>query len=173
MESVQFPDGYHLRPGSGLDRALLVKFSQRTYRELASGGEFAHLTVTIDQYLSGETPLWWVETAIDAPPESRSLPGVSPRMQPIACLWLGTAIDQLTGDRQAHVFLLYVAPDHRRRGIGTALMHLAETWAHARGDRQISLQVFQWNQPALSFYQTLGYQSQSVLMVKPLPAPQP
>jgi ribosomal protein S18 acetylase RimI-like enzyme len=44
----------------------------------------------------------------------------------------------------------------------------AEAWAAARGDRQIGLQVFQSNHAALSLYNTLGFQVQSVWMVKPL-----
>jgi ribosomal protein S18 acetylase RimI-like enzyme len=146
--------GYRLRSGSGLDRALLVKFMQRTYQELYPGGDFAHLARTVEQYLSAETALWWV--AADADPSA------------IACLWLGNAIDQVTADRHAYVFLLYVSPDHRQQGIGSALMHQAEVWAKQRGDRQIGLQVFCHNQPALNLYQKLGYHTHSIWMVKPL-----
>jgi len=64
--------------------------------------------------------------------------------------------------------LLYVSPEHRRQGIGSALMHQAENWAKARGDCQIGLQVFQQNQPALGLYQKLGFQPQWLGMVKPL-----
>jgi ribosomal protein S18 acetylase RimI-like enzyme len=59
-------------------------------------------------------------------------------------------------------------PEHRRRGIGTALMQYVENWATNRGDRQIGLQVFQSNQPALNLYNQLGYQTQSLWMVKSL-----
>ncbi|MGL4502998.1 MAG: GNAT family N-acetyltransferase, partial [Planktothrix sp.] len=82
------------------------------------------------------------------------------------CLWLGNAIDLADGERTAHVFLLYVAPEHRKRGIGSALMVHAQQWATGRGDRKISLQVFTNNQPALNLYQKLGYQPQSLLMRK-------
>lgn len=150
--SVALPPGYSMRPGSTLDRALLLKFMHKTYLELTPDGDMAHLSDTVEQYLSRETPLWWVARGEVV----------------IACLWMGTAIDQLQGDRHAHVFLLYVAPDHRRKGIGSALMHQAEAWAQARGDRQIGLQVFQFNQPALKLYQQFGYQTQSLWMVKPL-----
>ncbi len=61
----------------------------------------------------------------------------------VACVWVGNAVDQAQGDRHAHIFLLYVVPEHRRRGIGTALMRYVEAWARVRGDRQIGLQVFQ------------------------------
>jgi ribosomal protein S18 acetylase RimI-like enzyme len=83
-------------------------------------------------------------------------------------LWLGNAIDQVIGDRYAYIFLLYVVPHCRQQGIGKALMRQAEDWAMARGDRQLGLQVFPHNQPALNLYSRLGYQTQSLWMVKPL-----
>ncbi len=139
---------------------------QRTYAERQVGQSFAHLAQTVDQYLAPETPLWWVEPELAAGTD-----GLSPRArrpQPIACLWVGIAIDQIVGDRHAHIFLLYVAPEHRRRGIGAALMGQAEDWARSRGDRQIGLQVFESNQPALHLYRNLGFQTQSLWMVKSL-----
>lgn len=164
--SSQLPSDYRLQVGSTLDRALLVKFMQRTYQELHPTGDLTHLAVTIEQYLSNQTPIWWVEPSqvisTGGLPSSRSL------RQPIAGLWLGNAIDQASGDRHAHIFLLYVMPNHRRKGIGAALVRHAEDWAKERGDRQIGLQVFTSNQPALQLYQTLGYQTQSLWMVKSL-----
>ncbi|MDX2213319.1 MAG: GNAT family N-acetyltransferase [Oculatellaceae cyanobacterium bins.114] len=145
--------GYELRLGSGLDRPLLLKFMQRTYRESHPDQPVAHLAQTVEQYLSKETPIWWVETA---------------ERQPVACLWMGSAIDQLSGDRQSYIFLLYVTPDHRRRGIGKALMHHAETWVRTKGHHQIGLQVFQANQAALNLYRQFGYEVQSLWMVKRL-----
>jgi hypothetical protein len=55
--------GYQLRAGSTLERALLLKFLQRTYKEVYPKQDFAHLAITVDQYLSHETPIWWVEVA--------------------------------------------------------------------------------------------------------------
>jgi ribosomal protein S18 acetylase RimI-like enzyme len=160
---TSIPPGYILRQGSSLDRALLVKFMQRTYQELYPSQPVAHLAATVDQYFSSETPLWWV-VAQSADAQAQLLPN----NRVIACLWLGNAIDQIQGDRHAHIFLLYVAQNHRRRGIGAALVRHAEAWAAARGDRQIGLQVFQTNQPALSLYSHLGYHPQSLWMVKSL-----
>ena len=153
--TVNFPvPGYELRSGSRLDRALLVKFMQRTYEELYPGQSFAHLLHTVEQHLGADTLLWWVKSA--------------GQPSPVASLWMGNATDQVTGDRHAYIFLLYVNPEHRYRGIGSALMGWAEAWAKKRGDRQIGLQVFHKNQPALSLYQKLGYQTHSLWMVKPL-----
>jgi ribosomal protein S18 acetylase RimI-like enzyme len=138
-----------------------------TYEELFPGGDFSHLVVTIEQYFSKETPLWWVEP-VNAVPLRSGLPSSQSVQHPIACLWLGNAIDQASGERHTHIFLLYVAPAHRRKGIGSALVRYAENWGRERGDRQIGLQVFTSNQPALQLYQRLGYQTQSLWMVKPL-----
>ncbi|KGF73965.1 acetyltransferase [Neosynechococcus sphagnicola sy1] len=158
--------GYGLRTGSGLERSLLLKFLQRTYQEFYPHQDFAHLSRTVEQYLSEDTPLWWVEAAV-----TESFPG-QPRWmsatQPIGCLWMGNSVDQISGDRHAHIFLLYISPEHRRQGLGTALMHHAETWAQHRGDRQLGLQVFQTNQPALNLYRHLGFHTRSLWMVKPL-----
>lgn len=148
--------GYTVRTGSRLDRARLLKFMQLTYQELYPEGDFSHLAQTVEQYFTSSTPLWWVEET-------------SPSQKvPVGCLWLGSAIDQVSRDRHAHIFLVYVAPEHRRRGIGSALMQEAETWAKDRGDRQIGLQVFLTNQPALNLYRKLGYDTQSLWMLKPL-----
>ncbi len=151
----QLLPGYLIRAGSGLDRALLVKFMQRTYQDLFPHEDFSHLARTVDQYYSPETPLWWVEEQGEFP-------------SPIACLWAGNAIDQVYGDRHVHIFLLYVVLEHRRLGIGSALMRYVEDWARLRGDRQIGLQVFQANTPAINLYNRLGYQPQSIWMVKTL-----
>ena len=47
-------------------------------------------------------------------------------------------------------------------------MRYLEDWARTKGDRQIGLQVFQSNTPALDLYRKLGYQIQSYWMIKTL-----
>ncbi len=170
------PPGYTLRRGGWGDRSLLRQFLQLTYQELFPNLQnFAPLGETVERMFSNATPLWWVETLTAAVPEElvirelsikeanpqKSNPGTS-----IACLWLGTALDQSLGERYSQIFLLYVAPEHRRLGLGKALIQQAETWAKSRGDRQIGLQVFVNNQKAVNLYQDLGYETQSLLMIK-------
>ncbi len=150
------PDGYQLCAGTTQNRALLVRFLQLTYQELfPQQPSFSHLAATVEQYFAQQTPLWWV---VPSPQD----------LHPIACLWLGTAIDQVSGDRYAHIFLLYVTPQHRCHGIATALIEQAQHWAIARGDRQLGLHVFDNNLSALNLYQRLGFQTQSRLMLKSL-----
>ncbi|WP_009631980.1 GNAT family N-acetyltransferase [Synechocystis sp. PCC 7509] len=150
---MELISGYQVRAGSSLDRALLAKFMQKTYQELAPKQDFSHLALTVEQYLSRETPLWWVSSDSDAA---------------VACVWAGNAIDQITSDRIAHIFLLYVNPEHRRKGIARALMNQVETWAITKGFPAIELQVFQTNDFAKNLYNQLGYQTRSLSMVKPL-----
>lgn len=150
--------GYRLRPGSGLDRALLVNFMHRTYAEIASVDDTAQLSEAVDRHFSRETPLWWVEPIAGHDGESA----------PIACLWLGNAVDQLRGLRHTCILLLYVAPSHRRQGIATALLQQAQRWAGQRGDFQIGLQVFANNAAAIALYKKMGYQTASLWMTRPL-----
>ncbi len=147
--------GYHLRRGSGLDQSLLVKFLGKTYAELSGTETFTHLAEMVDYHLCSETPLWWVERADQS-------------ASPVACLWLGNAVDQQQGDRHGYVLMLYVLPDHRRRGIATALLKIAEDWGKARGDQQIGLQVFADNTAAIALYRKLGFETHSLWLKKTL-----
>ncbi|WP_008318243.1 GNAT family N-acetyltransferase [Leptolyngbya sp. PCC 6406] len=171
MENYQ-PPGYEFRQGNQRDspagpvfnqRALLLAIMGRTLAELGSDLGAAQIAHTIDTHLSTETPVWWVNAL-----QPGGLPGNQTGSQPIACLWLGNAMDQRSGDRHAYVLLLYVDPDHRRRGIATTLLALGEAWARQRGDHQIGLQVYPDNTAALGLYQHQGYQTSALWMTKPL-----
>ncbi len=179
---MNFIPGYSLRQGSTLDKALLVKFMQRTYQEQFPDQDFSHLAHTVEQYFCRDTPLWWVYEEVGEQGAGGREQGAWGRGQgeiisqlpitnsqsPVACLWVGNAIDQVSGDRHPHIFLLYVIPEYRHRGIGKGLMAYIENWAKERGNRQIGLQVFLSNTPALNLYHQLGYQEQSLWMVKSL-----
>lgn len=116
---------------------------QQTYAEIAAGGDYSHLAKTVEQYLSQETPLWWVELTNSKNSSEISSPSIPQRHgQLVACLWLGTAVDQVLGDRHAHIFLLYVLPEHRRKGIGSALMRYAEDWARAGAIAKLHCKYF-------------------------------
>ncbi|MGK7905371.1 MAG: GNAT family N-acetyltransferase [Hormoscilla sp.] len=156
--------GYQLRAGYQIEQPRLVKFMQLTYTEMFPGRDFSHLARSVDQHFSEQTPLWWVEVASDQQVGDY----LTPVPQPVGCLWMGNAVDQVNAARHAHIFLVYVVPEHRRRGIGSALVLMAEAWARNRGDRQLSLQVFCVNEPAIDLYRKLGYQTLSCSMVKPL-----
>jgi RimJ/RimL family protein N-acetyltransferase len=57
---------------------------------------------------------------------------------------------------------LMVARDHRRRGVGRALMEAAEEWARRVGVRKLELHVFPHNTPAIALYEKLGYEREGL-----------
>lgn len=61
------------------------------------------------------------------------------------------------------VYYLAVAPDHRRAGLGRALMAAAEDWLRACGAPKIQLMVREDNHEALGFYESLGLERQKVV----------
>jgi GNAT superfamily N-acetyltransferase len=52
---------------------------------------------------------------------------------------------------------LRVRLDARRHGIGSALLRAAESWAQARGCKQLCIETQNINVPACKFYQRHGY----------------
>lgn len=61
------------------------------------------------------------------------------------------------GDTSAHLVLLGVQPEHRRRGLGRHVLTWLETCAVTAGLRRIGLEVRADNPGAVAFYETLGY----------------
>lgn len=52
---------------------------------------------------------------------------------------------------------LMVAREHRRKGVGTALLAAAEIWARSAGIRKLELSVFPHNEPARALYERCGF----------------
>jgi ribosomal protein S18 acetylase RimI-like enzyme len=69
---------------------------------------------------------------------------------------LGFAIMQF-GDDSAHLNLLAVEPDDRRRGVGRRLLAWLEESAITAGTFLIQLELRAANESALRFYEALGY----------------
>jgi ribosomal protein S18 acetylase RimI-like enzyme len=148
---------YRFWAGKRSDQKLLLQFLHQAYQEQWPTAELSHLNQMVQQLWSDPVGLWFIESTV---PEHCG--------QALGCLWLGNAIDQVSGDRYTHIFLVYVNPEHRRRGLGTVLMKQAEAWAIQQGSGQIGLHVFVDNVPANNLYQRLGYASQAVFLRKPL-----
>jgi ribosomal-protein-alanine N-acetyltransferase len=76
-------------------------------------------------------------------------PGGEGRMAGYLIVWV--VHDEL------HVLNVATAPEHRRRGVGRALMEQAAALGRARACRLATLEVRRSNLPAISLYQALGY----------------
>ena len=70
--------------------------------------------------------------------------------------------------RVAIVENLAVRSDLRRAGIGQALMDRVYRWARAQGAVEVELTVYEFNEPAIAFYTSLGYETSSRRMSKRL-----
>lgn len=57
----------------------------------------------------------------------------------------------------AWVHNLFVRKDKRRQGVGRALMEGAERWGSAKGAISMELTVWEANEDALRFYESLGF----------------
>ena len=82
-------------------------------------------------------------------------------------LWVGTREQQ--GRRFLWIWDVFVAEEHRGRGLGRAAMQLAEQEARRQGLLRIDLNVFGGNDVARRLYRSLGYKEVAVQMGKDLP----
>ena len=115
----------------------------------------------------------WIQTSIDT------------AAQPGRAIYVAVASSQVvgvvsireqthfTGQTDAYVGELAVAPVMERHGIATALMNAAEAWAAQRGLAFVTLHTAAANQPALSLYHRLGYHEEELQLTKAIPAPPP
>jgi RimJ/RimL family protein N-acetyltransferase len=71
---------------------------------------------------------------------------------------LSIARDEHPASRHVADLGLMVAASHRRRGIGTALLHAAVQWARTAGVRKLELHVFPWNTAAIALYERFGFE---------------
>src|SRR5688572_28782911 len=53
---------------------------------------------------------------------------------------------------------MLVHPDHRGRGVGTALMDTCLDWCRARGCHKVTLSVFPHNAAAIALYRRFGFE---------------
>jgi aminoglycoside 6'-N-acetyltransferase I len=117
------------------------------------------------------TALWPDESGGHAAEIERFLS--SPRSNPlevlVACSGSGVPLgfvelsirpysEGCTSDRVAFVEGWYVEPDHRRRGVGTALMRAAEEWGRANKCTELGSDTQLWNESSIDAHKALGFE---------------
>lgn len=90
--------------------------------------------------------------------------------EPLGFINLQTAID-FTGEIHSHISDLVVRSTAEGRGVGTALLREAESWAVRRRHRLLALNVFTANHRARGLYERMGFLSDTIRMIKELRSP--
>jgi ribosomal protein S18 acetylase RimI-like enzyme len=73
-----------------------------------------------------------------------------------ACGIAGSLIDPSDAKR-AQLLSMWTAPTHRRRGVGRRLVNEVHDWARSRDVRVLLQMVTSNNEPAIGFYERLGF----------------
>ena len=74
----------------------------------------------------------------------------------ISCGIASGLLDQVDATR-AHLLSMWVAPTHRRQGVGRTLVEAIVTWARTQNLRTLLLLETSNNEGAIKFYQQLGF----------------
>ena len=75
----------------------------------------------------------------------------------------------LVRHQYAELQSLVVLTPYKRKGIGTRLVQVAQRWALEKGATEMRLGVWEFNQEARAFYETIGFKTLKRRMVAELP----
>ena len=84
----------------------------------------------------------------------------------VGFIWVGQSRSGFTGVVQAFILSLYVTEGYRGGGLGRRLMARAEDWARENGFTRIGLNVAAHNIGAITLYEKLGYETETLRMFK-------
>jgi len=90
----------------------------------------------------------------------------SPAGEAVGCVQVQVAMEFFSGAPEAYVAALVVSEAVEGHGVGRALMAAAEAWARERGLGRLSLEVFASNRRAREFYRKLGFEEDSLRLVR-------
>ena len=77
---------------------------------------------------------------------------------------VGYCVCTVTAGGDGEVDSLFVAPAHRRRGVGRQLMSRAMDWLGMRSPQSIAVEVMACNEDALRLYRHYGFHARTVRM---------
>jgi ribosomal protein S18 acetylase RimI-like enzyme len=86
---------------------------------------------------------------------------------PRGFLWVGL-MSTMVSPAVGYIKNIYVTPDLRGCGWGRELLRAAEKWALERGGTEIELDASVCNDEAVRMYETAGYETRRLRMVKAL-----
>ncbi len=91
-----------------------------------------------------------------------ALPGADCLVAEVEAAIAGFILTEAEGE-SAHIITIDVLAEHRRAGLGTALLAEAEGRLRARGVREVHLETAHDNEPAIAFWHKHGYRNRGVL----------
>ena len=106
----------------------------------------------------------WQRWAADAASGAEYIAVVAAAQRWVA---MGRGSADLDDPRSAFLTAVYVAPDWRRKGLGSAVSEAVVDWARQHGFESIRLHVTDWNAAARRVYESLGFEPTGV--TEPLP----
>ena len=90
-------------------------------------------------------------TSLSPEPTPASIPNSAIELVGLGCLW--SILEE------AHITLLFVHPDHRRRGLGSQVLRALLRSAQTRNLAWATLEVSASNQGAIALYQSFGFET--------------
>ena len=155
------------------------------------------MTVTLQRILTSEFPSWLdrscteyigdlvvqgaspeqarlmaVESTLRSFPDGALSPGneifhvMSEAGEPVGYLWIGQDVSADPG--AWWVWDIVINADQRGQGFGRAAMLLGQEYARIQGAHTLGLSVFAFNTGARGLYESLGYETTSLKMLKKL-----
>ena len=155
------------------------------------------MTVTLQRILTSEFPSWLdrscteyiddlvvqgaspeqarlmaVESTLRSFPDGALSPGneifhvMSEAGEPVGYLWIGQDVSADPG--AWWVWYIVINADQRGQGFGRAAMLLGQEYARIQGAHTLGLSVFAFNTGARALYESLGYETTSLKMLKKL-----
>jgi ribosomal protein S18 acetylase RimI-like enzyme len=67
--------------------------------------------------------------------------------------------------RRGWINHLAVKPEHRRKGVGSALIQELERRLVAKGAKKVNAQIYKWNTRSFEFFKSVGYEAHSDLVM--------
>jgi ribosomal protein S18 acetylase RimI-like enzyme len=139
---------------------------EKIVSEAMTDGEIQIVTYSPERFEG--TKALWRETFPDDPPWNAAEVAIPAKLaiQPdlfLVAVHQDNVVGSILAGYDGHrgwLYALAVLNDYRRRGIGSALVHEAESRLQAMGCGKINLQVRTSNAAVISFYERLGYTSE-------------
>lgn len=103
---------------------------------------------------SAQSDAWWLDRARRATSKTQCV--FLAFDDGIACGLAGAIVEPADRSR-ATLFSMWVAPTHRRLGVGEQLVYACSAWCRDQTIAAIDLMVTDWNTGAITFYERMGF----------------